>query len=707
MQEINRSTSSRQLSLSLSTTNNEMRIIGDKYIIILAFFHLYAASIHAHNQDDLERVIESELTVDSEFEIIFPEELRATKQPKNPGCCTVDEKGKKTCYKKPMSIQTCPANQGKSDQARLSGLAKPRHYELTYYLDNQDSKFDGKVKIELEFANTSNSNLNQIDIHVGEAMDLQEVTLIEQKSGKAKNHRLTDICRRGDLVEISLPKKLQLSAISAIIISFCSPFNSNFFGLYKSDESIVSQLEPMAAREAFPNFDEPNFKAPFSISIVHPSQLTALSNTRVSKVRNLGPGLTQTHFKRTPPMSSYLVGIAVGQYSRVELGTQKPILRAYNSKNAFNLGKPILEVAREAIAYMENYTTIPYVLGKLDLVSVRNFSAAAMENWGLVTFNNELIESDKPDVVNLTKLSMVTSHEIAHQWFGNLVTMNWWSEIWLNEAFADFFSYKIESNSSRKDFIQSIYFTNFQNAIISDSNATVSHPIQVSTDINKRNVHSYFNPISYNKGSSFLRMLEQLVGPNKFKLAVRAYLNANKLQNTKPEHLLKCFLDLKTPHPLDKFFQKWLNQSGFPLITVEFSSSGRKLSLKQEKFSKSENEVEKDPMLWFIPVSITFGDVTKNKSETIRLDMIEQEEKVALPSWFNRSAGTSWLMVNRGFKGFYLVRYSPEILQKLKMVQLLPNIFTTYDLLQLKFEREMLAKRAGLAPAVVKHDYFE
>lgn len=608
-------------------------------------------------------------------------------------CCSSESQDEQKCNKKPLTIKECELDEL---AGRLSNRVKPTTYQLSFAFDNSTSRFRGRAKIELNFTHPSEDQLRSkhreshmeiIDLHADPSMQIYEIIFFD---GKKRTREVTDVCRQGDLLRVTLPKHFPTTNKVMLKLMFCSLYGKNNTGIYKSDGNIVSQFESMFAREAFPCFDEPNLKAKFKVDIEHKSDLTALSNTeRVSQVKSAKKGYTKTTFDETPVMSTYLVALAVGQYDWIERDGKTP-MRAYIGKGLKELSRYALNMASRSVSFMNEYTKVPYNLGKLDLVAVGDFRASAMENWGLITFQNASIYSGDSDPLERFRVGLVVAHEVAHQWFGNLVTMNWWTELWLNEGFAEFFSLKILEQCKEKVMAQGHHLDSIMHLMRREALDREPRAIQPTHIITKDNVDRQFDAYTYVKGAAFLRMLESSVGSVLFQQAVSSYIQKHRYSNTKAKDLLRELSIRGTPPAMNMFFDTWLNQSGFPLISVDYNLNGKDLNLKQEEFPALKRLAGVHNQIWYIPVTITFGDIGLNMTETVKVDMTQQELTIPLPAWFRPEKETSWLMLNRGLTGYYLVRYSPELTHQLYKIKMTQAALSSMDIVQLDFEHQML-----------------
>ena len=526
-------------------------------------------------------------------------------------------------------------------------LVSPKNYDITFELDFQNFTFLGKEKISVDIAKPTNSFvLNSAEIKIKNCY-----IIIKKKTLKAKV-RLDE--KNEDLI-ILLPEKISGSA--DLFIDFVGILNDKLVGLYRSEYKdkqdktkfmATTQFEAADARRAFPCWDEPEAKATFNVSVITENNLTAISNMPVTSKKKIGKK-TLYKFGRTPVMSTYLLYLGVGDLEFLQGRIGKTQIRIVTTKGKKNLGKLSLGFTKQFLKWYEDYFKIPYPLPKLDMIAVPDFASGAMENWGAITFRETILLYDPKTSSTETKqhIAEVISHEIAHQWFGNLVTMKWWNDLWLNESFATFMATKaVNSYYPEWDLWDQFLKSETSGAMSLDALKT-SHPIDVK--VNKPSeIREIFDEISYNKGGSVLRMLENFLGEQNFRKGLKNYLTKHKYGNATTEDLWDV-LEKVSRKPVRKMMNSWVRQVGYPIIEATVKDS--KLSLRQKRYlAEKDGKFQKGN--WIIPVSIktpddlTFKLMTK-KSEAVILD-------------------ADWFKINSGQMGLYRVKYDDDILEKLK-----------------------------------------
>ncbi|KAJ8958114.1 hypothetical protein NQ318_006043 [Aromia moschata] len=450
-------------------------------------------------------------------------------------------------------------------------------------------------------------------------------------------------------------------------IAFKGEINDKMKGLYRSkyinekgeeNYAAVTQFESTDARRCFPCWDEPALKATFDISLMVPKHLVALSNMPVKASETVGMIL-----KKTPIMSTYLVAAVIGEYDYVEdKSTDGVLVRVYTPKGKKEQGLFALEVATKVLPYYKEYFDIAYPLPKIDLIAIADFSAGAMENWGLVTYRETclLVDPQNTSAVSKQWIALVVGHELAHQWFGNLVTMEWWTHLWLNEGYASFVEflcvnylfpeYDIWTQFVNDSYIKALELDSLKN----------SHPIEVPVG-NPSEIDEIFDDISYNKGASVIRMLHHYIGDADFRQGMHLYLTRHQYKNTFTEDLWAA-LEEASKKPVGAVMSTWTKQMGFPVVKVTSKPSGDgkgvTLTLSQSKFTADGSKPSGD-YLWMIPISISTSK--DPKKEVVSTVLKTSSADVIIPD----VEPSGWVKINPGTIGFYRTQYPPEMLEKL------------------------------------------
>ena len=522
----------------------------------------------------------------------------------------------------------------------------PRNYTLLFEPDLKKFTFTGTAKIQAN----CNEKVGKITLN---SADLE----ISKCVVKAKNKELEtsfELKPEKEELVITLPSKIDGKV--DIETEFKGVLNDKLAGFYRSVHKhkgknyhmATTQFEAADARRAFPSFDEPEQKATFDISILAPPGNDAISNMPVKQKRKKS-GKNLFVFERTPIMSTYLVYLGVGQFDYLEDKLGKVKIRIVTPVGRKSQAKRPLELTKQFLDYYQKYFEIPYPLPKLDMIAVPDFAAGAMENWGAITFREVdlLYDEDNSSTMALHRVAEVIAHELAHQWFGNLVTMKWWNDLWLNESFATFMATKaVDKIYPEWDFWDQFILMAMNEGLGLDALKT-SHPInvKVTTPAQTREI---FDKISYDKGASVLRMLEDFVTEEEFRKGLKLYLTQHKYKNTETTDLWKA-IEESSKKPVNDMMNTWIMQTGYPMLEAKFNDS--KLSLTQKRFLMLGSPTGKEN--WHIPISVRTKDKYVSELMTTKTHEINLGE-------------ADWFKINIGQKGFYRVRYPTKNINSLK-----------------------------------------
>ncbi|GME75586.1 unnamed protein product [Ambrosiozyma monospora] len=465
---------------------------------------------------------------------------------------------------------------------------KPMHYDLTLDPNLTTFKFDGFVTIDLKVQETSDF----ITIHTRD-LELLEVKLFpSSKSSDSIKPTSTEFKKKDQATTLKFEKDTLVKGETVkLYVKFIGELNDKLAGFYRSGYEVngekkylgVTQMEPTDCRRVFPCFDEPALKATFDISLVLDSGITGVSNMDVKEEVNLESNRKKISFNTTPLMSTYLVAFVVGELEYIESESKfrdVPI-RVYTTPGLVEKGKHSLELTAKYLKYFEDLFGLPYPLPKFDIVSVPDMYGA-MENWGLLIGSNDYILYDPATTTLAKKLSIseTVAHEVAHQWFGNLVTMVNWDSLWLNEAFATFMA------SEAVDHFEPGWLTwetfvgdTLQGALKADAFRS-SHPIEVPI-LKDNQVYEVFDLIAYKKGSAVLRMLYNWIGKETFIAGVSKYLKAHVYGSTDSDDLWSALSEV-SGQDVEKIMGVWTKKVGYPVVSVK--EVGDKLEFEQHRF---------------------------------------------------------------------------------------------------------------------------
>lgn len=544
------------------------------------------------------------------------------------------------------------------DPYRLPRHVVPIRYDLRLEPDLTAGRFAGQETITLTIHRpTSEIVLNAIELDITSA----------QIAGDSGSSRQATIVLDASLERCHLTFATPLSPGTwRLAMTFSGTLNDKLRGFYRStykDERGAShrmaatQFEATDARRAFPCWDEPDFKAVFATTLVIDPTLIAVSNTTIAAETLVG-GKKIVRFADSIKMSTYLVAFVVGRIEPTEpVMIGKTPLRLWAVHGKGHLARFGQDIAAASLAFFESYYGIPYPGDKLDLLAIPDFAAGAMENLGAITYRETALLVDRQSATHseLERVADVVAHENAHMWFGDLVTMSWWNGLWLNEAFATFME-MLAVDAWKPEWKRWDSFGVSRAAAFSvdglHSTRPIEYPVQAPKDAD-----AMFDVLTYEKGASVLRMLEQHIGPTVFRDGVRDYLRAHAYGNADTNDLWVS-LGKIAKQPVPELMDGWIFQPGFPLVTANVSPSSE-LTITQQRFSylsKTQSGPSQDQR-WQIPLQmrITAG----GKARTSRLLLREKNTTVPLPhNWES-------VLINEEGHGFYRVRYASDLLDRI------------------------------------------
>lgn len=542
------------------------------------------------------------------------------------------------------------------DREILPRNVTPLHYDLQMEPNFETFKFEGITMIDLKVNDTSidTISVNSVDIEFHSA----SINGVDASSIKTdKESQVTAL----NFPQGTIKNETRDTDHIKLTIKFIGILNDNMAGFYrakyedkatgKTKYMATTQMEPTDARRAFPCFDEPNLKATFTITLISSPELTHLSNMDVNK-EIIENGKKYTTFNPTPKMSTYLVAFIVAELKYVENNEFRIPVRVYAAPGEEHLGQFAADLTAKTLAFFEKSFGIKYPLPKMDNVAVPEFSAGAMENWGLVTYRvvDLLLDKENSTLDRIQRVAEVVQHELAHQWFGNLVTMDWWEGLWLNEGFATWMSWYSCNEFEPEWKVWEQYVTDTLQHALSLDALRSSHPIEVPV---KRadEINQIFDAISYSKGASLLRMISKWLGEDVFIKGVSQYLEKFKYGNAKTEDLWDA-LTAASGKNVTEVMNIWTKKVGFPVITVK--EEGNEITFTQNRyFSTGDAKPEEDETLYpvFLALKSKNGVDSslelKQRSMTVKLDYAD------------------FFKVNGDQSGIYITSYSDERWKKL------------------------------------------
>uniref|UniRef100_A0A1A8D4I3 Aminopeptidase n=1 Tax=Nothobranchius kadleci TaxID=1051664 RepID=A0A1A8D4I3_NOTKA len=567
------------------------------------------------------------------------------------------------------------------DQMRLPQTISPLHYDLTIHPNLTTQDFTGVVRISLDV----HEDTSAVILHAKQ-MEISNVLLLAPEGARP-------------LKVLEYPGFHQLALMSDSVLTkgrkyevqleFAANLSDSFHGFYKSSYRTSSgevrtlastQFEATFARGAFPCFDEPAFKANFTVQIIREPRHIAISNMPKVKTVVLPGDLLEDHFDTTVKMSTYLVAYIVSDFLSVSRTTQHGVkISIYAVPEKINQTAFALDAAVKLLDFYDDYFDIPYPLPKQDLAAIPDFQSGAMENWGLTTYRETglLFDPDKSSASDKLSITKVIAHELAHQWFGNLVTMEWWNDLWLNEGFAKFMEF-ISLDITYPELHVDDFFLNKCFEAMEVDSLSSSHPVSTPVE-NPTQIQEMFDDVSYDKGACILNMLRDFLTPEAFEIGIVRYLKRYSYQNTVNSHLWESLTDLCSSGDLDEgrmrhvefcsrrklqsgtskwysddeldvraIMDTWTLQEGFPLVTVEVK--GREVRLSQERFLRTDDHSLTEGFLWQIPLTY----MTSASNTVHRFLLKTKSDVLYLPE------EVEWVKFNVNMSGYYMVHYAGD-----------------------------------------------
>lgn len=525
----------------------------------------------------------------------------------------------------------------------------PKNYQLDLDLVPDQMSFSGTVVIKGKKVGRPSRRLtfHQKELRVTDAKIVRQ----DRKSGDEEiTVSRINLQKSYDEVRLHTEKNL-FPGEYTITLKFNGKVTDPMNGLYpcyfthdgKDKKLFATQFESHHAREVFPCIDEPEAKATFDLSVTTPDEgLTLLANTPIkSQAKQPDTGLMMTNFETTPIMSTYLLAFVYGQVGFKESKTKSgTVVRTYATPNNVQFTDFALDVAVRTLDFYEDYFGIPYPLEKCDMIALPDFASGAMENWGLITYREQamLVDPKNTSLAMKQWVAMVIAHELAHQWFGNLVTMQWWTDLWLNEGFASWIEYMAVDHLFPDWDMWTQFIVDEQQSALKLDALDNTHAIEAPIN-HPDEIRSIFDAISYNKGASVIHMLYGYLGPEDFRDGLRHYLKQHAYKNTVTDDLWAA-LEKSSGKPVREFMHAWTNLPGFPLLKVDPEQ------LTQERFYM-QKPAKISTKTWPIPL----------------LGRSEAPERLDSRS-MDHDAGQIF-KYNRGQSGFYRTLYTPEVLDAL------------------------------------------
>ena len=525
---------------------------------------------------------------------------------------------------------------------RLSGTVIPEHYTLWFAPDLAKATFRGRESIRVQLKSPAAA----VTLHAAE-IEFVEVTI--DAGGTAQTARVT-LDAKAETATLTVPQQMPAGP-ATIRITYNGILNDKLRGFYLSKANgrsyAVSQMEATDGRRAFPSFDEPIYKATFDVSLMVDQGDTAISNgAQVSDMPGPETGKHTVSFATTPKMSSYLVALIVGDFVCRSGAAQGIPIRVCSTPDKLGLTQFALEATEQQLAFYNTYFGIKYAFGKLDILAIPDFAAGAMENAGAITFRERLllVDPERASLAARKRVAGVISHEIAHQWFGNLVTMKWWDDIWLNEGFATWIASRPLAAWKPEWKVELDDAADTQSALGLDALRS-TRAIRINVDTPEE-INEVFDGIAYEKTAGVLRMIEGFVGAESFRKGISSYLQKYSYGNAAGEDFWEEMTRV-TGRPIDKILQSYVEQPGASVLSVESKCTGTntEITVSQARFAGTPG-ASAPRQTWTIPVCFKASDGQP------RCEVLDRPKQTFTAS------GCSNVFANADSRGYYFTEYA-------------------------------------------------
>lgn len=548
-------------------------------------------------------------------------------------------------------------SQSKKNPYRLDRTVQPVVYTITLEPNLKHFTFRGSESITLRVQKSfSTITLNAAELKITKAY-------LHRDGGRFEAKKIS-YNPKFETVTFDFGRSMKPGEVDTLSIEFSGILNDKMHGFYRTSYEVkgkkrwgaATQFEATDARRAFPCWDEPDAKARFKISLIVPEHLTALSNMPVEKQKKLSGQRKQLHYELSPILSTYLICFVVADLEYIQAKDKNGVLiRIFTTPGKKEQGRFALEVAKHALVYFSKWFGIPYALPKCDMVALPDFASGAMENWGLVTYRETalLVDPKNSSAAAKQRVAEVIDHELAHQWFGNLVTMRWWTDLWLNEGFASYMGPKaVDDQFPEWKIWDQFIVADYLHALHDDALKN-THPIEIPVQ-DPSEIREIFDPITYSKGSSVNRMLEHYLGEKVFQKGLQVYLKKYAYQNATTRDLWHV-LEQVSGKPVRSIMASYTDQPGYPVLRVE-KKDGQpsRFKIHQERFIFDGSRDPKKT-LWKVPLVISASGLKKPwvgelKSKSADIDLEGEHE---------------WVKINPFQSGFYRAAYPKEMFDQL------------------------------------------
>ncbi len=532
---------------------------------------------------------------------------------------------------------------------RLPPDVRPTAYDATLSVDVARKAFAGRMRLDLALARAT----DEIVLHAA-ALDIPRARV---RAGGREADASVRPAPPSETVVLSFPAALPAGA-ATLELEWNGRMTEGLRGLYLAGAGIAAtQFEAADARRVFPCLDEPGFKATWRLAVEAPKGVTVLSNAPPEGEEDLGGVRRRVQFARTPPLPTYLVALVVGNLDgHPPVAVRGVPVRTFAQPEKIALTGFGQDIALQVLPRLEDYFGVPYAFGKLDQVGLPEFEAGAMENAGLITYREValLLDPATASLAQKKRVAEVVTHELAHQWFGNWVTMTWWDDLWLNEAFATWMAFKIvdQWNPAWRVWLD---FDQGKAAAMHLDALRSTHPIRAEVH-NVAEAGEAFDLITYEKGGAVLRMIEGYLGAERFREGIRLYMRRNARANAVADDLWGA-LGETSREPVVELANAWLREPGFPLVRV--SRAGRVLRLEQRRFLSDPAAARDDATVWPVPLVVRHGDGERSTEQRILLTGRSAEVPLS------GEGEPDFVVANAGATGFYRVAYDAAGLEAL------------------------------------------
>ena len=542
---------------------------------------------------------------------------------------------------------------GEAPVGQLDKSVAPRHYRIELTIDPRQDSFSGHTEIDI----TLEEPRDQMWLH-GKNLQVSEVWLSNGSSGRIDASYEQKL--ESGVALITLEKPVE-AGDATLHFRYNAPFNTSTNALFRvvrgEDSYAATQFEPIAARQVFPGFDDPGFKVAFDLAMVTVEGDVAITTTPERTYKNLDNGFVRRTFETTPPLPTYLLAFAVGPYDVVDHGLIPPNsirergvpLRGVTARGLGDRIEYALDQTGGLLAALEEYFGMPYPYRKMDLIAVPESFGGAMENVGAITYDEWLILMDENSSLDQRRANVaVQAHELAHMWFGNLVTPDWWTDIWLNEAFATWMSYKASNTYWPEGEFSRSTLKGALGAMANDSLAAAREIREPIT--NNDNIAGAFDGITYQKGGGVLAMLERYIGEEGFQKGIQLHMERYTDGVANADGFIASVAEGSGVSEIDAAFKSFIEKPGVPLVSVEVNcEEGQKPSLEvsQSRYAPLGSSIDSTASEWLIPLCVSYNADGSRKSNCAMLR--ESKQTIVLDS----DSCPSQVLPNADGAGYY------------------------------------------------------